>query len=464
MVAGAAALLLDKSPSLSVGEVKSLLMGTAETTIGLNPVGLPGVLAPITRIGGGEVRVNRAAASGTAAWDVDGNGASLSFGYQPIADGVVLTKKVAVRNYGGSAKTYAVASSFRYANDAASGAVTVDVPSSINVPAGQTGQFTVKVTIDPSKLPVWDLNGGARGGDGFRLQDVEFDGYISINAGANDNVHVAWQVLPHRSAEARVDRNRVPVNNAGNGSLDIRNQSRVLDARVDVFSLTGTSGRIQKKFLPQPGDNFALVDLKSVGVRLSGANIQFGIDTFGARAHPNYPAEFDIYIDTNQDGNTDKIVFNLENGGFGVSGQNVVAVFNCTNASCTTGTTSGPFFFTDADLDSGNAILTAPLSALGLTPSTKFDFSVYAFDNYFTGVLTDAVEGMTYTLGTPKFAPSAGSGVVPMGASSSLGITSPAGGAAASPSQLGLLLMYRDAGFRGGNDASRTEAEAVLVG
>ena len=74
------------------------------------------------------------------------------------------------------------------------------MPSSIQVAAGQTKQFEVKL-VDASKLPTWTLNGGPRGGDGFRLQGVEFDGYISINAGANDNVHVAWQVLPHRAAE-----------------------------------------------------------------------------------------------------------------------------------------------------------------------------------------------------------------------------------------------------------------------
>ena len=62
------------------------------------------------------------------------------------------------------------------------------------------------------------------------------------------------------------------------------------------------------------------------------------------------------------------------------------------------------FFFLDAELNSGNAILTAPAgSALGLTPTTKFDFSVEAWDNYFTGVLTDSIGTMTYTLATPKY-------------------------------------------------------------
>ena len=37
--------------------------------------------APITRIGGGEVRVDQAVATNTAAWDVDDLTGSLSFGY-----------------------------------------------------------------------------------------------------------------------------------------------------------------------------------------------------------------------------------------------------------------------------------------------------------------------------------------------------------------------------------------------
>jgi hypothetical protein len=118
---------------------------------------------------------------------------------------------------------------------------------------------------------------------------------------------------------------------------------------------------------------------------------------------------------------------------------------------------SSVFFFTDADLDSANAILTAPLSALGLTPGTQFDFSVFACDNYFTGVCTDAIEGMTYTLGTPRYV---GSGVpaagVPAGGSSTLTINAVPGGDVASPSQTGLLLMLRDS-------KTQQEASPILV-
>jgi len=86
-----------------------------------------------------------------------------------------------------------------------------------------------------------------------------------------------------------------------------------------------------------------------------------------------------------------------------------------------------------------------PLAALGLSADSAFNFSIYAFDNYFTGNLTDAIEGMTFTLAKPRFAtPPSSTLTVPAGGSTALTIQAVAGGATASPSQRGLLLMYRD--------------------
>ena len=99
MVTGSAALLLDKNGSLSVGEVKSLLMNTAETNVFMNPSVTPNPLAPITRIGGGEVRVDKALASGTAAWAASDVGAALSFGYHAVDSKETLHKKVTVKNF-----------------------------------------------------------------------------------------------------------------------------------------------------------------------------------------------------------------------------------------------------------------------------------------------------------------------------------------------------------------------------
>jgi len=85
---------------------------------------------------------------------------------------------------------------------------------------------------------------------------------------------------------------------------------------------------------------------------------------------------------------------------------------------------------------------------------------VFAFDNYFTGVLTDAIEDITYTPATPRFV---GSGVpatgVPAGGSSTLTILGVPGGDVASPSQTGLLLMYRDGKIKHEADGIRVELD-----
>ena len=66
MVAGAAALMVQAYPNRSPENIKAMLMNSAETAVYTNPALLPGELAPITRIGAGELRVDRAIALGRA--------------------------------------------------------------------------------------------------------------------------------------------------------------------------------------------------------------------------------------------------------------------------------------------------------------------------------------------------------------------------------------------------------------
>src|SRR5262249_43068222 len=142
-------------------------------------------------------------------------------------------------------------------------------------------------------------------------------------------------------------------------------------------------------------------------------------------------------IDTNGDGVPDFVVFNAENGGFGASGQNVVFIANLATGAAT------PVFFTDADLNSGNVIFTVPMANLGVAPGTTINFSVAAFDNYFTGSLTDEIDGMRFTPGSARFeAVGSPSGTVPSGSRATQPIsftTVPD----AKTSESALLLLYR---------------------
>jgi hypothetical protein len=304
------------------------------------------------------------------------------------------------------------------------------------------------------------MDGGSRGGVGSDLETVEFDGYLTI-ADTIDTITMPWQILPHRSADVSASE-RASV---GTGTLQLDNSGVAQAGDVDLFYLTGTSPRVPRALLPGPGDNFTINDLRAVGARYLdvvtpfGPLVQFAVNTYTRRTHPSYPGGFDIYIDSNNDGVDDFDLYNAENGGFNASGQTLIRIFNLKTG------TDQAFFFADADFNSRNIIFTVPAASIGITPGTKFRFSVLAWDNYFTGAVTDLIENMTVTLGTPKWDITSGTGIVGSArsdfavapkAQASLDIAPIAGGDVASPSQQGFLLMYRDA-------ASSREADAVFV-
>lgn len=453
MVAGAAALLLQKFPSATPPEIKSRLMNSAEKTVYTNAATLPGQLAPISRIGGGEVRVNQAAAVTAGVWDATNPySVGLAFGAPRLNAVTTISKKVAVRNYGNTARTFNITRSFRYADDAANGAVTLTAPATVNVPANGTGSFVLTMRIEPSKLPNWNLSGGLVQGTGALLQAVEYDGYVTVSDGT-DSVSTPWHVLPHKSANVATT-STLAMAGGSSASLPLTNTGGAMAGVVQAFALTGTSAQDYPN-PPAYGGGQALIDLRAVGVRPStGADgttllAQFGITTFGSRAHPAYPAAFQIYVDANDDGVDDYVISNSEATGFGQTGQTLVTVRNrATNATVTR-------YYAGADLNSANMIYTVNAADIGInSPSQKFRFSVYAFDNYFSGQLTDAIVGMKHTLGTPRYQPALAAFSLPIGFAGGLPVSAPTGGATASPSQTGLLLLHSDA---------RTGREADLV-
>lgn len=436
MVSGAAAILLQAHPSGTPDQIKALLMNSANTQVFTHQALLPGELAPITRIGAGELRVDRALALSSLARDVKGQSAALSFGYQSVSTAKFLTKKLLVENLSGSAKHFSVTPSFRYANDQASGAVRIIAPHSVVVGPHGKKEIDVVMIIDGRKLPDWTLDGGPNGGNGALLNLPEYDGYLTLKAGS-ETLSVPWHVLPRKSAQM------VALDTSLHAGAKIRlANAGVAPGDFEVFSLVGVSGKADSSELPEPGDNFAFVDLRALGVRLvEPGYLQFAVNTFGRRAHPNYPAEFDVEIDTNRDGTPEFIIFNAELGGFAASGSNVVNIFNVATGAITT------VFYTDADLQSANAILTVPTELLGMTDDTTFNFTVTVFDNYFTGNGTDSFPTVTYTPTKPKYVADLATGTVAPFSTAKVGTAAVPGGDTASPSQTGLLLMYRlDAG------------------
>ncbi|WP_105258268.1 S8 family serine peptidase [Pseudoalteromonas sp. T1lg88] len=209
ITAGAMSILKEALPERNAFELKATLMNAANMDVTMIPRELDenAELAPISIIGAGLVDVEKAANLPVAAWAKDTRQAALSFGLHSLAEVATMTKTVQVKNFSNTAKTYDLAWQQRYADDAESGAIMAEYPSSVTVPAGQTVEFDVTVTIDPAKLPQWgvDFSNTWKSEAGPLLTKSELDGALVFNEGGEHALHLVYHVLPRAAAKPVLD-------------------------------------------------------------------------------------------------------------------------------------------------------------------------------------------------------------------------------------------------------------------
>ncbi len=401
MVAGSAALLLEASPGLSPLEAKAVLMNNGDTDIDTDP--FTG-LAPITRIGGGEVRVDSAVAAPAAAWDDDGTQGGLSFGFVDVdKETINLFKTVRVRNYSDSDISYDVTPTFRYANDEASGAVEVHVPpGKVKVKAGSDATFVVKMKLKGELLSGNFMNSGSEGANPAALTANEFDGYLVLDDG-NHPIHMPWHVLPRQAARVKPD--STTFVSAFPDVIGLDNEG-VGTAQDDAFSLLAVSPN-----LPEggPGAQSPTPDIRGVGVNTfltGGCSSQFiwafAVNTWERQQHL-VPVSHQVWLDTDQDGFSDFVVLNRD-----VSFNNLTDGRQLSWALDLTSGAANAFFFAEHSTNTGNTVLYICGEQVGLTAAdilaTNVDAFVVAQDWYYGGP-GDLVGGLTVTpLGEQYFA------------------------------------------------------------
>jgi minor extracellular serine protease Vpr len=418
MVTGSAALLLEgfggtkatakgTPPGLSVGhglsplELKALLMNNAETEIVNDP--LTGALAPITRIGGGEVRVDRALLAPAAAWDSEVPSGSLSFGFVDVADELVtLTKTVSIRNYDNTQRTYTVTPTFRFEDDALNGAVSVSAPSSVLVRPGlgRDTTFTVTLTIDGALLRGNFMNSGSQGADPASLTTNEYDGYLVLDDGLQP-IHLAWHVLPRKAANVAPDTfDLVPgsfpqvigLNNTGVGT-----------AQNDAYALLAVSEDLPEGVY---GGQSPTPDIRAVGINTFPVPAgycsadpsfiwAFAVNTWERQEHL-LPVSHQVWLDTDRDGIDDYVVLNRDASGLSTisDGRQLAWVLNLATGS------ASAFFYAEHATNTGNTALYICGEQVGMNAAdllaTQVDMDVVAQDFYFGGP-GDIVEGLTVT-------------------------------------------------------------------
>jgi hypothetical protein len=403
----------------------------------------------VSRIGGGEVRVDAAIDSPVAAWDTEQLSGVLSFGFHDVTDATTeLTREVTLRNYSAEARTYAIANEFRFAADA-SGAVAVSAPASVEVPANGTVTFDVTLTIDGAALPAWNLNSGGNGASGAALSAQEFEGYLRLTD-ADGEIHLGWHVLPRQAGDVAASASEM----ASDGSIDLTNNG-VGTARVVGYSLIGESPDIEDE--GSLGGQDPVIDIKSVGVQTfgsascsSGFVLALAVATWERQTHANAPAAFEFDLDTTGDGEADYAIFNLDVAGNFSDGRNAVFV-----ADINAGTPAAARFLTLHATNAATTVLLVCGEQIGLgagdlgTPITGVLLGV---DVYFSGNVTDVVEDLAFAPAGERYLANVGGefvfGSIPSGATEQLTVFD-SGPVGTNASETGVLLLY-NANFLGG--------------
>lgn len=418
---------------------------------------------------------------------------SVSFGYAPATAPQELTRYVMVHNYSLSPRSYRLGTALRSTGDQGRGVALRVSPDRLDLPAGDAQVVSLTVTINPGELRDWALDG--QGGPCTPAVDcpspslLEVEGALRIDGGARNQISVPVHILPRKVAD-------LSVSGLIENQVLLRNGAAPIAGVVEPFALfaispnkcdtrDGVCDSVDYSPGDQPGLNQSPIDLNVVGLRsyqIPGVNQSFQLPLAPAealadevvefavtvhdkpyRASPNVPARFEVYLDADSDGAVDYVVYNADQAGGSVLstapfGRSAVFVRDVDDRDGTRETRF--YFFTRASYNTQVWVLPVPAAAVGLRSDRPFRFYVQALDAYFEGRVSagawDCVPGtigglpcgseqLTAQTGGLRFRPSSMSVSVPPERSLSLPFTEDAGGLVGSPSQLGLLLLFRDA-------------------
>jgi hypothetical protein len=433
---------------------------------------------------------------------------SISFGYDGVSGFASNTRQIVIVNLSGKRKTYDLDAALRYDDDAGKGAKLQLSKDSVTIgPSFPAALVNVTMELRANTLRDWTLDAGQYGANGTNiycdnpaanslpiigepddegcptLQMFEIDGFLNIDGGRHNTVHLPWQVLPEKVANTYLSGVL-----SSQSVVRLRNPSRFQAGAVDVFSLIEVSPNqcevigedgvcLVTDYQPGiiPGLNASPVDLHELGVRsyaipdlnarlglVSGSTgaladevVEFGLSVYDApyRASHNFPVMFQVAIDADQDQAVDSIVFNADLARSGVDGRN--AVFVCDSdatgdpAMCDPTDPVRPYFYTITDFNSQNWILPVPATAIGVASNRPFNFYVRAVDAYFTEAVTDCAPTgcagfYTYQTGQPRYIPAALTVQTPRRGRYDLAYETSPAGATASPAQIGLLFLHRN--------------------
>lgn len=445
--------------------LKALLVTSAERITLDSDIGLSGgSLAPVSRIGGGEVRATDALFAPIVITEKRSKSPVLSFGHVNVTKPTTLKKTLVVANTTSLTLTYLIKPEFRFTDDELSRAVAPSAPKSVVLGPFQKKEIEVTLYIESSKLPENAMSSGSGGNVGSNLTATEYDGYVVFD-GPSYQV-VPWHIIPMKSADARApatlkvaddEVREIRIRNGGEGT-----------AQLADFALLAVSPDIPEGPV---GGQAPTPDIRAFGYRTidAGCDAGFGfaflVNTWEPQTHL-VPVSHQIEFDLDRDGTTDYILLNRDFTFNNVTdGRQLSWVFTSSTGD------AGAFFFAEHATNTGNTVLLACGEQFGLTASDfqtrLIDIILTATDFYFGGP-GDSVGPFTIVAGGDQFVADDGAGgpIADIAGNSIGRITiNNLGHFPGTTAELGLLVQTNaDRGTAGrGASTLRSEALTILV-
>ncbi len=383
--AGVVALITQAHPTWTPEAIKAALIGTAT----------PAQVLPYdSRINGaGEVTPRKAVDTKTYVVSDPGT-SSISFGDVQLDRGVAgpnsysETRSLKIVNTSGAAITYDLSNSF---SNADMGFAVAFSSSSVTVAAGSSKRVNVTLSlseadvaalpdVSPFHGPLLDVNAG-----GLYSPLTNVAGAVTVHpetAGAGQyDLQVPWLIAPRglSNVSPKQKTANVPVAGGWKSSVVIKNKG-LHQGIADTYAWG----------LLDDNDHLGEIDLRAAGVQSvnplvcapgtapSDACLIFAVSTFNKWNNPS-PNEFDVYIDTNNDGDPDFLVAGVDasvvlgTGNF--AGIYVSAVVDLSSGSIV------DLFFATAPNNGSTLLLPVLASDLGLTSTGRFDYMIESFDD-----------------------------------------------------------------------------------
>lgn len=415
-VAGVMALLKQIHPTWSVTELKALAMNTATNDLFSGP-GKTGNKYTPSRVGAGRVSTVNAAASQVLAYNTTNpEQVSVSFGVVEVLAGSQsnFTKSITINNKGAGAASYNITFDSRYQTNPGLTFTVLNASGSplsnpVTVPANSTLEIKVQAAINASLLTkALDPTLAT----GTRERFSEGGGYVTLTStGSAPALRVPVHIAPRPASAMSVLQSGIILPTAATGVLQLTPTGTAVSTSDDTSKVTLLELKDSLPNTVSDTNPAAAAALQYIGAAsdyptqpFSDAAMYFGISTYGRWDTPS-SVEFDIYIDTNEDGTDDYVVYNSYLSGT----DSMVSVV----ANLSTGSYSIPYYLnglggnTNTNLFHNNVMtLVVPLTSIGLIEggNTKFNFRVVSFSHdAVDAVSTSAV--MSYDVANQSFMP-----------------------------------------------------------